>query len=166
MPCLYIHEKGKASSVAVLKSLASRPYPLGAAASPEANYGTRPAHAAKCGYIRIASHPSCHAALRRCRTSCKNTACLPAVVMLLRAVEVASTPRCGIPVFLAEDLPLILKICTVVANSYFLTFLACITRFSITPSNASLSPMALSMRFVQYVNTSSARSRNFARCLT
>ena len=39
---------------------------------------------------------------------------------------------------------------------YFLIFLACFTRFSITPSNASLSPKALSFRFSQYSSTSLA----------
>lgn len=41
---------------------------------------------------------------------------------------------------------------------YFRTRRACLTRFSITPSNASLSPSALSFRVSQYSRTSLARA--------
>lgn len=41
---------------------------------------------------------------------------------------------------------------------YFLTFRACFTRFSITPSKASLSPIFSSVRFCQYSSTSFAVS--------
>lgn len=41
-------------------------------------------------------------------------------------------------------------------ENYFRTFLACLTRFSITPSKASLSPSFSSVFFVQYSSTSCA----------
>ena len=50
---------------------------------------------------------------------------------------------------------------------YFRTLRACLTRFSITPSNASLSPKALSFRLSQYSNTSLAlevRLSSFLLC--
>jgi len=50
---------------------------------------------------------------------------------------------------------------------YFRTFLACLTKFSITPSNASRSPSFSSVLFVQYSNTSFAVScitSNFLTC--
>lgn len=43
---------------------------------------------------------------------------------------------------------------------YFRTRLACLTKFSITPSKASLSPSALSFRVSQYSSTSLARAVN------
>jgi hypothetical protein len=49
-------------------------------------------------------------------------------------------------------------------NKHYLNFFACATKLSITCSNASLSPSALSMRFCQYSNTSFAlTSRPFSR---
>ena len=50
---------------------------------------------------------------------------------------------------------------------HFLTRRACFTRFSMTPSKASLSPNALSLRFSQYSKTSLAlvvRSSSFRQC--
>ena len=52
-------------------------------------------------------------------------------------------------------------------NYYFRVFLACFTKFSITPSNASLSPNFSSVLLVQYSNTSFAVpciSSNFFTC--
>ena len=49
---------------------------------------------------------------------------------------------------------------------YFRTLLACLTRFSITPSNASLSPIALSLFFSQCSNTSLALAVSSSSFLT
>lgn len=50
------------------------------------------------------------------------------------------------------------------AYFYFLTCLACLTKFSITPSNASFSPICASRRFNQYSNTSLARTAILSSC--
>ena len=48
--------------------------------------------------------------------------------------------------------------------AYLRTRLACLTRFSITPSKASLSPSALSLRFSQYSSTSLALVVSSSNC--
>ena len=53
-------------------------------------------------------------------------------------------------------------------SSYFLTRRACLTKFSMTPSKASLSPNALSLFFNQYSSTSLAlevKSSNVVTCV-
>lgn len=48
------------------------------------------------------------------------------------------------------------ELCYRIFIAYLRDFLACFTRFSMTPSKASLSPNALSLRFSQYSSTSLA----------
>ncbi len=50
----------------------------------------------------------------------------------------------------------LIKNCYAVVIRHLRDFRACFTRFSITPSKASLSPKALSLRFSQYSSTSLA----------
>lgn len=52
------------------------------------------------------------------------------------------------------------------AKSYFRTFLACLTKFSITPSNASLSPIVSSVFLVQYSSASFAAPFSHSNLLT
>ena len=49
---------------------------------------------------------------------------------------------------------------------YFRTFLACLTKFSITPSNVSRSPIFSSVRFCQYSSTSLAVASNSSSFFT
>lgn len=86
---------------------------------------------------------------------------IPPPFLLLTCSISSNVPRLYPSPFLVETRSRLQDV-----SRHCLTFLACLTRFSITPSNASRSPIFSSVRLVQKFSTSLAASCSSASLLT